>query len=662
VKVGPDGAVYVVDWYNPIICHQDDEYRDPTRDKAHGRIWRITSSSVPLVKPPRLLDAPLQDVVAALEAPERWTRYQAKRELTRRDTKKVAAALGGWVTSLDPEDAAYERHLFEAVGAYATIEVPAPEVLGKLLEAKEPGGRAFASRIVGRWHDRLEDPLALLVRRVEDDDAQVRMEAVAAAAAIPRPESITVVARAVERPMDDSMEYVFSQAIQHLRPHWEGAHERGDLEFAESVHLAEVLNRAGGRERLADLRGTALSYHLDEDTRLTAIENLLAVGGKEEIEEFVLMPDRYVSGGKYDAGAHARILAAAARATRSGSLEPYDDPWGLAKMLGHPNLQLRANAAVLAGVWRAEDAQESLLAMARDASLPEFVRTAAFGAIASLEVEGARDLLAAHADAPHAPTLRVSAVEALVALDSRAAAKLAVRLFGEPGLDDTTATRALVAFLNHEGGVPALTGAIESAGLGRDAAKSLLRSFYASGRSDNVLLAALSTASGADALELDYDAGFVKSLAEVAAEQGDAARGAVLFVDLGCDSCHQVGDQGGAVGPDLSAVGTTLSAERIVEETLWPNRAIKEGFTALEITTSDSMIHQGYKRWTRDSEEAGDLVIQDLATGELVTIKAENIEDVRVTGSPMPTGLTSLLSQGQLLDLFKYVTTLGARS
>ena len=662
VKVGPDGTVYVVDWYNPIICHQDDEYRDPTRDKAHGRIWRIASSSAPLVKPPKLLDAPLADVVAALEEPERWTRYQAKRELTRRDAEKVAAALDKWVASLDPEGAAHERHLFEAVGAYATIEVPAPEVLAKLLEAKEPGGRAFASRIVGRWHDRLEDPLALLARRVEDDDAQVRMEAVAAAAAIPQPESIAVVARAVDRPMDGSMEYVFSQAIQHLKPHWEAAHERGDLEFAEPAHLAEVLNRAGGRERLADLRRTALSYHLDEDTRLTAIESLLAVGGKEEIEEFVLMPDRYVSGGKYDAGAHARILAAAARATRSGSLEPYDRPWGLAKMLGHSNLQIKANAAVLAGVWRAEDARESLLAMARDESLPEFARSAAFGAIASLDAEGAGELLAAYADAPHASTLRVSAIEALVALDSRAAAKLAVGLFGEPGLDDATATRALVAFLNHEGGVPALTAAIESAGLDRDAAKSLLRSFYASGRSDNVLLAALGTASGADSLELDYDAGFAKSLAEVAAERGDAARGAALFVELGCDSCHQVGDRGGVVGPDLSAVGTTLSAERIVEETLWPNRAIKEGFTALEITTRDSMIHQGYKRWTRESEAAGDLVIQDLATGDLVTIRAEDIEDVRETGSPMPTGLTSLLSQAQLLDLFKYVTTLGERS
>ena len=659
VKVGPDGAVYVVDWYNPITCHQDDEYRDPARDKAYGRIWRITSASAPLVKPPRLFDAPLQEVVAALEAPERWTRYQAKRELTRRGTEKVAAALGEWVASLDPEGAAYERHLYEAVGGYATIEVPAPALLEKLLEAKAPGGRAFASRIVGRWHDRLDDPLALLAGRVEDDDAQVRMEAVAAAAAIPRPESITVVAHAVDRPMDDSMEYVFSQAIQHLKPHWEPAHELGDLQFAEPAHLAEVLNRAGGTERIADLRTIALSYNLDEDTRLSAIENLLALGGKEEIEEFVLMADRYVSGGKYDADSHARILAAATRATRSGSLEPYERPWGLAKMMAHPNLQLRANAAALAGVWKASDAEESLLAMAEDESLPTFVRSAAFGAMASLEAEGAGELLAAYADAPHAPALRVAAIEALVALDSRTAAKLAVELFGEPGLDDATATWALVAFLNREGGVPALTAAIESAGLEHDAAKSLLRSFYASGRSDSVLLAALNTASGADSLELDFDADLVERLAETAAEQGDAARGAVLFVDLGCDACHQVGEQGGVIGPSLTAVGTTLSAERIIEETLWPNRQIKEGFTALEITTSDFMIYQGYKRSTRESEATGDLVIQDLATGELVTIKAEDIEDVRETGSPMPTGLTSLLSQAQLLDLFKHVTTLG---
>ena len=115
----------------------------------------------------------------------------------------------------------------------------------------------------------------------------------------------------------------------------------------------------------------------------------------------------------------------------------------------------------------------------------------------------------------------------------------------------------------------------------------------------------------------------------------------------------------GLVGPNLTAVGTTLSAERIIEETLWPNRQIKEGFTALEITTNDLMIYEGYIRRTKESEATGDLVIQDFATQELLTIKKEDIEEIYEAGSPMPTGLTSLLSQSQILDLFKYVTTLG---
>ena len=74
VNRGPDGAIYVVDWYNSIICHQDDAYRDPRRDKAHGRIWRI-SSQRPLLRPPKLADAPLHEVLDSLKAPESdpWT-------------------------------------------------------------------------------------------------------------------------------------------------------------------------------------------------------------------------------------------------------------------------------------------------------------------------------------------------------------------------------------------------------------------------------------------------------------------------------------------------------------------------------------------------------------------------------------------------------------
>ena len=43
VKMGPDGALYIADWYNPIIQHGEVDFRDPRRDKTHGRIWRVTA-------------------------------------------------------------------------------------------------------------------------------------------------------------------------------------------------------------------------------------------------------------------------------------------------------------------------------------------------------------------------------------------------------------------------------------------------------------------------------------------------------------------------------------------------------------------------------------------------------------------------------------------
>jgi hypothetical protein len=50
VKVGPDGALYVADWSNPIIQHGEVDFRDPRRDHEHGRIWRITAKGRPVAK------------------------------------------------------------------------------------------------------------------------------------------------------------------------------------------------------------------------------------------------------------------------------------------------------------------------------------------------------------------------------------------------------------------------------------------------------------------------------------------------------------------------------------------------------------------------------------------------------------------------------------
>ena len=63
VKMGPDGAIYIADWYNPIIQHGEVDFRDPRRDHTRGRIWRVTAKGRPLVERPRLVNAPIESLL-----------------------------------------------------------------------------------------------------------------------------------------------------------------------------------------------------------------------------------------------------------------------------------------------------------------------------------------------------------------------------------------------------------------------------------------------------------------------------------------------------------------------------------------------------------------------------------------------------------------------
>ena len=104
VKMGPDGAIYIADWYNPIIQHGEVDFRDPRRDHTRGRIWRVTARGRPLVERPKLVGVTVEELLDALRAPEDWTRHQAKRVLKERGVQKVAPALAVSVKKLNWAD------------------------------------------------------------------------------------------------------------------------------------------------------------------------------------------------------------------------------------------------------------------------------------------------------------------------------------------------------------------------------------------------------------------------------------------------------------------------------------------------------------------------------------------------------------------------------
>jgi putative heme-binding domain-containing protein len=231
VKLGPDGALYVCDWYNPIIGHYQASFRHPERDKLHGRIWRVswkgdTTKSALRRDNPNSIDA----LIKQLTASERFFREQAKRQLFGGDTKAVTEAVRTWTERLDPAAPETEFALMQALGIMEAHETVDAALLAKVLKSKVPDARAYGAATVARWADRLPidfPTIENLADLAHDEHPRVRLAAIVAAANIPRPESSVVVLSAAEQPRDKFIETALRAAVAVLRPQWEPIVSKG---------------------------------------------------------------------------------------------------------------------------------------------------------------------------------------------------------------------------------------------------------------------------------------------------------------------------------------------------------------------------------------------------------------------------------------------------
>ncbi|MFV0446651.1 MAG: PVC-type heme-binding CxxCH protein [Planctomycetaceae bacterium] len=180
LQFGPDGALYVLDWFNPLIGHMQHSIRDPNRDKIHGRIWRITYKNKPLLEQPQIAGQPIEKLLDLLKAYEDRTRYWTRRELRNFPAGEVNAAITNWLAGLDANDPEVERQKLEALWVQQSLAAVDPQLLQALLASPEPRVRASAVRVLCYQTDKVDDPLALLQKSISDDNARVRIEAIRA--------------------------------------------------------------------------------------------------------------------------------------------------------------------------------------------------------------------------------------------------------------------------------------------------------------------------------------------------------------------------------------------------------------------------------------------------------------------------------------------------
>jgi glucose/arabinose dehydrogenase/azurin len=218
VDVGPDGAIYFLDWQNPIIGHMQHHLRDPNRDHSHGRIYRVTYQGRPLMKPPKIDGQPVPALLELLKEPENQVRDWAKIELGKHDTREVVAAAQKWADKLDTKDPVFAHNLTEALWVHQYMNVVNVALLKRVLELPEPHARAAAGRVLCYWRDRVPDTLSIFKTLANDENPRVRLEAVRAASFFDSPEAIDVALAILKHPMDYYLDYTLNETMRQLEP------------------------------------------------------------------------------------------------------------------------------------------------------------------------------------------------------------------------------------------------------------------------------------------------------------------------------------------------------------------------------------------------------------------------------------------------------------
>jgi len=217
-EVGPDGALYVADWQNPLIGHMQHNLRDTSRDHDHGRIYRVTYPGRPLLTPLKNAGQPIEQLLELLKEPEDRVRYRAKIELSSRDTTRVLAALQVWIDHLDPKDPKFEHHMMEALWVHQWHNRVDEALLKRMLRSSEPWARAAATRVLCYWRDRVANPLALLKVQVADEHPAVRLEAIRTASFFQTQEAAEIALASLDKPTDRFLTYTLDQTMLTLKP------------------------------------------------------------------------------------------------------------------------------------------------------------------------------------------------------------------------------------------------------------------------------------------------------------------------------------------------------------------------------------------------------------------------------------------------------------
>jgi putative heme-binding domain-containing protein len=622
-KVGPDGCLYVLDWYDRYHCSQD-AARDPAGvDRLRGRLYRVRYRDTPRAPRFDLAAEGDEHLVRRLHSPNIYFREAAQRLLTERNTPAIRSRLRALVLDGAAPRKARLHGLWALIGTGA-LE---PEFHARLLAHPDPAYRAWGVRAAGNFH-RVSPPLRERVAALARDRApDVHLQVAIAARKVEGLDPLPVLMDVLEHCGQDRLIPFIVWPNLHPLLDEQGArfvHAAGRIDPAAAPALAKLLPRAVERVLSRSPPDTASAAALigmlaERDTDYSR-EALAAVAGK------------------------ARDLGAAARADLKNRLRPV-----LTKILASPaDGPLYLSGQLLAA--RLDAGGVDAAAVRRLFLAPEKLEATRLQALEALIAFRDPDLVEAVAQVLSSgpPPFLAQILNALSRWDNPRLADLVLSQY--PKLAPEVQPLAIELLLQRLPWTRKLLDAVLAKRLppGVLNANHLRRILDAN---DREAVWAVEKAFGT--VRKERNPGREKVVAEMGEylrqHPGDPGSGARVFKKL-CAQCHTIYGEGASVGPDLTTNGRA-SFEQLLSNVFDPSLVIGPGYQATTVVTKDGRSLTGLV-----TEDNSQRVVLKLPGGGQQVIPRGEVEYANASPlSMMPEGIENLFDRKELADLFAFL-------
>ncbi|MGI9266881.1 MAG: PVC-type heme-binding CxxCH protein [Akkermansiaceae bacterium] len=636
VKMGPDGALYIADWYNPIIQHGEVDFRDARRDHSRGRIWRVTFKGQPLIEKKDFSKFSIKELLAHTISKERIHREQARNELrTRTD---VLPELSTWSSKLTDN---FSR--MQAMWNHQAVNHTAINLIKSLISSDDPRYRAAALRVIYHRHEEVTGATDIIKKAINDPNGRVRLWAVSCLAQMPGPDSVPTALQALNHPVDKTMDFALWSIVREHQEHWAPKFEAGKPVFGDKLpHLIFAMKALGKTLSLESIFTSLDNGSLTPTERKDAISVISQVGSANNLSRlFKLAPKE------------PTILNRLVTAAQIRKLQPAEGQEQLLPFLDSKKPTVFASAAKLAGLWKFAPARNKLVTAFTQS--PAKRQAAAEGLRLFGDEETIKLFLKLSKKSPDEAT-RVIAVKELakIAPDRAAASAVALLQQDKEGKDEHS---LFTSFLQSARASTSLAKALEDKTLPSKIATLGLQRAGTSGRPPKDLMAALQLSGKLTPMSQQPSSADMTKLIERVRTEGDPHRGETIYrrADLQCIACHAIGGVGSPIGPDLVSIGASAPVDYLITSLLNPNDKIKEGYHTTLVSEKNGNAHTG----GLVSESDNEVVLRDYA-GKMNRIARSDIKDITISPvSMMPPGLTAGLREDQFVDLVRFLSELG---